>query len=287
MANDTDTPKGYAPFDLYPYNPSQPPAVAYMAMFGIIGVLHLVAMIPYRSWFPLPMIIGCAMQTGAYYFRTLSHDDIRKTLPFLIQNLLLLASPPLLAASIYMTPRRLAIALESQHFLIAPRLLGKLFIIVDIICFATQVAGAIMSGSEDLQEAKNGKLAIIAGLALQMVAFAFFAAWTATLHRRMMCASFDATILSRVKWQRYIYGLYAITLLFFVRNITRLIEYNQGSDGELLSKELYLYLLDGSMMLAIAFVFLVLHPGRVKMKARKYAKKGMVEEEVQLRRFSS
>jgi hypothetical protein len=41
------------------------------------------------------------------------------------------------------------------------------------------------------------------------------------------------------------------------------------------------------MMLAIAFVFLVLHPGRVKMKARKYAKKGMVEEEVQLRRFSS
>jgi len=186
-----------------------------------------------------------------------------------------------------MTPRRLAIALESQHFLPSPRLLGKLFIIVDIICFVTQVAGAIMSGSEEPQEAKNGKLAIIVGLALQMVAFGFFAAWTATFHRRMLSASFDAVILSVVKWQRYIYGLYVITLLFFIRNITRLVEYNVGPDGELISNEIYLYLLDGSMMLAIVVVFLVLHPGRVRMKARKHMRKGLVEEEVQLRRISS
>jgi hypothetical protein len=55
-----DPEEGFAPFDLYPYNPAQPPAYAFMAMFGIATVLHIAAMIPYRSWFPLPMIIGCA-----------------------------------------------------------------------------------------------------------------------------------------------------------------------------------------------------------------------------------
>jgi hypothetical protein len=59
MANDTETTKGYAPFDLYPYNPTQPPAFAFLGLFGAVCIFHLVAMIPYRSFFPLPLIIGC------------------------------------------------------------------------------------------------------------------------------------------------------------------------------------------------------------------------------------
>ncbi|KAH7219670.1 hypothetical protein DER44DRAFT_713795 [Fusarium oxysporum] len=59
MANDTQTPEGYAPFDLYPYNPSQGPAYAFLGLFGAAGIAHFIMMFPYRAAFPIPMIIGC------------------------------------------------------------------------------------------------------------------------------------------------------------------------------------------------------------------------------------
>ena len=51
---------GYADQPLYPYNPSETAALAFVAMFAIAGLLHLVFMFPYRAWFPIPMIIGSA-----------------------------------------------------------------------------------------------------------------------------------------------------------------------------------------------------------------------------------
>jgi hypothetical protein len=59
MTNSTETPQGYAPFDLYPYNPSQGAAYAFLAFFAMTGVAHFIMMFPYRSAFPIPMIIGC------------------------------------------------------------------------------------------------------------------------------------------------------------------------------------------------------------------------------------
>jgi hypothetical protein len=58
MANSTNTTEGYAPFDLYPYNPAQPPAFAFLGLFAAAGFLHIIFMFPYRAAFPIPMIIG-------------------------------------------------------------------------------------------------------------------------------------------------------------------------------------------------------------------------------------
>lgn len=51
---------GYADRDLYPYNPSETAAYAFVAMFTIAGFTHLALMFPHRAWFPIPMIIGTA-----------------------------------------------------------------------------------------------------------------------------------------------------------------------------------------------------------------------------------
>ncbi|KAL7762729.1 hypothetical protein ACKLNR_009264 [Fusarium oxysporum f. sp. zingiberi] len=186
MANDTQTPKGYAPFDLYPYNPSQGPAYAFLGLFGAAGIAHFIMMFPYRAAFPIPMIIGCGMEAAAYWFRSRSHDNLRQTLPFLIQNLLVLVAPPFLAATIYMSLGRITRALKAQEAsLISLRWITKLFVLVDLICFATQTAGAIMSGSEDLEEAKRGQTIIIGGLVLQILAFALFIICTLTLQIRL------------------------------------------------------------------------------------------------------
>ncbi|EWZ86444.1 hypothetical protein FOWG_10015 [Fusarium oxysporum f. sp. lycopersici MN25] len=271
MANDTQTPKGYAPFDLYPYNPSQGPAYAFLGLFGAAGIAHFIMMFPYRAAFPIPMIIGCGMEAAAYWFRSRSHDNLRQTLPFLIQNLLVLVAPPFLAATIYMSLGRITRALKAQEAsLISLRWITKLFVLVDLVCFATQTAGAIMSGSEDLEEAKRGQTIIIGGLVLQILAFALFITCTLTLQLRLhsnppvQCVAGVIT-----HYRRYFIALYCTSGLFLIRNLVRIIEYKQGGDGPLLSNEAFLYVFDCCFMLAIILIILVLHPGQLIRKARR------------------
>ncbi|KAF5573270.1 sterol regulatory element-binding ECM22 [Fusarium pseudocircinatum] len=232
MTNNTQTPEGYAPFDLYPYNPSQGPAYAFLGLFGAAGIAHLIMMFPYRSAFPIPMIIGCGMEATAYWFRSRSHDNLRQTLPFLIQNLLVLVAPPFLAATIYMSLGRITRALKAQEAsLISLRWITKLFVLVDLICFVTQTAGAIMSGSEDLDEAKRGQTIIIAGLVLQIFAFALFIICTLALQLRIRTSPPVHCVAGAIAhYRRYFIALYCTSGLFLIRNLVRIIEYKQGGD---------------------------------------------------------
>lgn len=209
------------------------------------------------------------MEATAYYFRSRSHDDVRRTVPFIIQNLLLLSAPPFLAATIYMSPRRIARVLEAEHLTFGGPWITKIFILVDVGCLVTQAAGSIMSGSEDATEASNGRTTILAGLILQIVAFVLFAVCAVKFNASMYSTSASLATSRTLAWQKYMYGLYVISLLFVIRNVVRILEFQQGHDGELLSNEVWLYVLDAAVMLIIVVVMLVLHPGRLRRKARK------------------
>lgn len=233
-----------------------------------------------NSWLQYRQNLTLTVEAAAYYFRSRSHNNLRQTLPFLIQNLFILASPPFLAASLYMSPRRIARTIDSEDKVVSPRVLTKLFVIVDITCFVTQVAGAIMSGSDNQNQAQQGKTVILVGLIIQILAFAFFLAWTAKFHSRAKNSSFDSASQDNLSWQRPLYGLYAIGVLFIVRNIVRIIEFKQGSHGSMQTSEVYLYIFDASVMLIIVIRFLVLHPGRLRMKLRKMKKRGYLKDRI-------
>lgn len=218
------------------------------------------------------------MEAIGYYFRSRSHNNLRQTLPFLIQNLLVLAAPPFLAASLYMSPRRIARTIDSEDKVISPRVLTKLFVIIDITCFVTQVAGAIMSGSEHADQANQGKTIVLAGLIVQILAFALFLSWMAKFHFRAKNSPSVSAAQTHLYWQRPLYGLYGIGVLFIVRNIVRIIEYKQGSHGPLQSSEVYLYVFDACAMMLIGIIFLVLHPGRLRMKLSKLKNEGYVKD---------
>jgi hypothetical protein len=61
-----------------------------------------------------------------------------------------------------------------------------------------------------------------------------------------------------------------------VRSLFRVIEYLQGFSGFLLSHEIYLYVFDAVLMLAVMVLFNVLHPSEVValMRGGKVAKRG-------------
>ena len=50
---------GQADFDFYPYNPSNVAGYIFMALFAVGSVAHLGYIIPYRTWYCIPFLLGC------------------------------------------------------------------------------------------------------------------------------------------------------------------------------------------------------------------------------------
>lgn len=49
-----------ANFDLYPHTPSAAAGWTFVTLFALGGLIHLVLMFPLRTWYFLPLILGCA-----------------------------------------------------------------------------------------------------------------------------------------------------------------------------------------------------------------------------------
>jgi hypothetical protein len=141
----------------------------------------------------------------------------------------------------------------------------------------------------------TGEKLIIAGLFVQLFSFAVFIVVAGVFHYRLVtdkpfrktggssifksrkhrhlasassAAPFNATTmtrtsLSQLPWKRHLYNLYFTSGLIMVRSIFRVIEYIQGNSGYLLSHEVFLYIFDALLMLAVMIMFNWVHPSEV------------------------
>ncbi|CAI6341378.1 unnamed protein product [Periconia digitata] len=188
-------PRGDADFDLYPYKPSTVAGWIFLVLFAAGGLVHLCIMGIYRSWSFIPFLLGCAGEAAGYWARTESHKNIRRGGPYLIQLMLILASAPLLSATIYMTLGRVIRALDAVELaFLSPRWTTKIYVVIDIASFVCQMMGSAMQSSGDPAGVKLGNTIVIAGLGVQLGAFAIFIINTVIVHRRLrglFAASFD------------------------------------------------------------------------------------------------
>lgn len=113
-----------------------------------------------------------------------------------------------------------------------------------------------------------GENVIIAGLAIQLIFFGFFIIVSALFHRRMKQDPTAASLATTISWRRHLYGLYIASVLVITRSVFRLVEFIQGSEGELLSKEVYLYIFDAMLMWFLMVGLNVVHPGEIARAIR-------------------
>ncbi|RSM08172.1 hypothetical protein CEP52_004805 [Fusarium oligoseptatum] len=94
--------------------------------------------------------------------------------PYIMQNVLILIAPALMAASIYMILGRIILLTEGEHHaLIRRRWLTKIFVFGDVASLLLQSSGGgLMAVNEDLQ--KIGQNVIIGGLFVQLLFFGCF-----------------------------------------------------------------------------------------------------------------
>lgn len=139
------------------------------------------------------------------------------------------------------------------------------------------VGGGILATSKNKDNVKMGELVIVGGLALQIIFFGFFVIVTFVFHRRINANPTRKSMSLVIPWRSLLYVLYTSSTLILIRSVYRVIEYAMGSDGELLAKEVYLYIFDGLLMGGVAVSFNWFHPSRVINKTKDSERVGNME----------
>jgi hypothetical protein len=123
--------------------------------------------------------------------------------------------------------------------------------------------GGIMS-SGNQSSLKLGEKIVVIGLFVQIVFFGFFIVVAFCFNIRMHRRPTPEGDLRHDTWHKHLNALYLASILIMIRSIFRVVEYIQGNNGFLLQREYFLYVFDGTLMLAVMVIFNLIHPSEVK-----------------------
>jgi len=139
------------------------------------------------------------------------------------------------------------------------------FVILDLISFIIQIAGGLMTISNNFKTLQNGLHIYTAGVALQEFFILCFLFLVFTFHRRLLR---EETIPGRLRGaKKLLIILYASLGLISFRILFRIIEFSAGAGTglthEFRSHEVYQYVFDAMPMFFALTLMNVLHPGTV------------------------
>ncbi|CAI7639617.1 unnamed protein product [Penicillium viridicatum] len=265
---------GSSPYvNFYPYTPSATAGYAFMGMFGVATIFHLVLMFPFRAAYFIPLVLGGVCETFGYYGRAWSHEDRREISSWALQEMLILSAPPLLAATVYMVLGRIIRSFDAEHLVrMSPKSITVIFVLNDVLTFCTQLGGAGVQVTGDENIMAIGKKVVLAGLIFSLAVFCFFIWIAASLHRRLLRNPTNILAMNNLNWQRYMLAIYAACFALMLRNLIRTIQFGASKDSALNQKEVYIYVFDGFLMFFSMVVLGVYHPGLLIKKARRLAK---------------
>lgn len=156
---------------IYGYYPSLLGNFFFAGVFGLCAVAQAMLGRKYRvTTYTVLVALGCLGELVGYIGRIKLHSNPWSSSAFSIQILLLIVSPSLLAASLYLTLKHLILHFGPQYSRIKPKLYTWVFITCDTIGFFTQlIGGGIEAASKNLNTKNVGNAIMIAGIVFQAV----------------------------------------------------------------------------------------------------------------------
>jgi hypothetical protein len=107
--------------------------------------------------------------------------------------------------------------------------------------------------------------AVVAGLILQLVFFSMFVVVIGWFHYKFRKHSPTQP----PGWQNFMKLIYATSVLILIRSLYETAEYAGGPEGELQTKEVYIYALDAIPMALLTIGFHVFHPSKFMPRLEK------------------
>ncbi|KAK4148528.1 RTA1 like protein-domain-containing protein [Chaetomidium leptoderma] len=253
-------------FKLYRYDPNLAANTIFVVLFAVVTIGHVIFLARKKTWYFIPFVIGCLFEAVGYIGRVIASKEAPDfTLNvYILQTLLILLGPALLAASVYMILGRLIRVLGADEYaLIRTNWMTKIFVAGDVISFLAQGAGGgLMAQAKTKDAQKLGESVILGGLAIQILFFGFFMVTTIVFHVRIAKNPTPRSYSATGPWRQLIMALYVSSVLILIRSAFRMIEFGMGNDSIFMSNEAYLLGLDGALMLIVAAVLLWSHPSR-------------------------
>lgn len=122
----------------YPYDPSKVAAVIFVVLFLLASLFHIFQVIRKRTWYFVALIIGALMECIGYLarFQNARQNPDYTLGPFIVQTLLILVAPSLVAATVYMILGRIILTTDGERYsFIKKRWLTKIFVVSDVVSF--------------------------------------------------------------------------------------------------------------------------------------------------------
>ncbi|KAG7284813.1 hypothetical protein NEMBOFW57_009428 [Staphylotrichum longicolle] len=268
------------------YRPSNVAGYIFLALFALATLAHLVYFVWLRAWRFIPFLLGGICLIFGYLERARAHTDPTSLDPWLLQNMLLLVAPPLLAATLYMSYGHIATALLEGTYQPNPRRKRsccsrccyawyvpfctcsptKLYVLADVAAIFTQLIGTVLPASGTPEAQRLSKIVVLAGLVVQLLALGIFLVACGRLHARLRrdpAASRAMLMDPGINWLWYFVVMEVAAAMLVVRSVVRGAEYLEGMDGVVAGHEVFVYVFDAVPMLLVMLGFLVLHPSRL------------------------
>ncbi|KAE8151133.1 RTA1 like protein [Aspergillus avenaceus] len=252
-------------YKFWNYTPSIAAAVIFILLFLTLTVLHSWKLFKTRTWFCIAFTIGGFFQIIGYIGRAVAHDNTTTMGPYIVSNIFILLSPTLFAASIYMTLGRIIRCVKGEHLsVIKVSRLTKTFVWGDVLSFVVQGNSSALSV---LGYDTWSKVAVVGGLAIQLISFSIFWLTAIVFKNRIRRSPTPESVQTGIPWQKSLYMLYTVSALIMIRSIFRVVEYVLGNDGYPLRHEWTLYIFDSVPMVIVMVVFFVWYPNKLQRNA--------------------
>lgn len=196
------------------------------------------------------------------------HNDPFSDVGFKLNIVCLTLAPAFLSAGIYLLLKQLCLTFGPQSSRLAPKLYTWIFISCDILSIILQGAGgALSAAAEDGSNLLNiGVDVMIAGLSFQVFTLFVFALLAGDFFLRVRknrqnLPSITAALRNSLKFKLFLAFSTIAFLCIFTRCNYRIAELSGGWGNPIMRKEAEFIVLDSVMILIVALLFNVFHPG--------------------------
>ncbi|KAF9360296.1 hypothetical protein BGX26_009875 [Mortierella sp. AD094] len=246
--------------------------------YTILGLTFSYYCFRHKDRWAICLPIGAIASGIGFFIRLTFNMKTVQLGPFIVMNCLVVISPSAFLAFNYMLYGRFITAIDpkfgndtkpgsrmerSRFSFIPPLIVGRTFVISDILTFFVQIsAGGIQAsaGDDNPSLSKMGDNLFLAGVTVQGISYLLFTLLLTVAFMRLIedrkrnypnqlekgWTGLDMNTLFIVG------GLYISSVFIIVRSVYRIVEFTQGYQGYLITHEVFLFVLDAApLVLAI------------------------------------
>ncbi|KAF9147638.1 hypothetical protein BG015_010679 [Linnemannia schmuckeri] len=288
--------------DILKYEPNIPGNIVTGLLYAILGLLFSYHIFCHKNKWALCLPIGAFASSLGFFLRLGLDPHDMKVPIFVIQNILIIATPSAFLAFNYMLYGRLVTAIDpqfvsdksrprmakSRYSFIPPRIVGHAFVCSDITTFLIQVAAGSMvgnAGSNNPSLANIGDKLFLVGVCAQGVSYCLFTLLLSDTLMRLV-AERRKTGLSQPesRWMGLdrntsltVAALYFSSLFIIIRSVYRIVEFVQGHQGYLISHEVFLFVFDVVPLILAIGIWAIIWPTVLLDRIAAQVREGLLE----------